>query len=223
MLMPAPNRTAEMLAELATQHEAERQRRIKEAGVMSPKWYIVQCIRGSDKQAIEAFDRYKIETYYPKTLELRKIPQRAMSASQRRSGISLLRPTAVPLLPRYLFAHVDLRMPEYHEVIELAGVGGLVCKGNMPVYLPDAVILSIRARENSGIVSGKESMRVVFGVGDRVIVTSGPLASFPGIVQEGLDIPIERLDSRMRIRIAVDVFGHATPVSLEHWQVVKRV
>ena len=221
-MLTMPNRTPQMLAELATQHEAERQRRIAEAGALEPKWYIVQCIRGSDKQAIEAFDRYNIETYYPKTLELRKIPQRSMSATQRRSGISLLRPTAVPLLPRYVFAHMDLRMPEYHEVIELAGVGGLVCKGNMPVYMPDSVVLSIRGRENSGIVPGKESMRIVFGVGDSVTVTSGPLASLPGVVIEGLDIPISQLEARLRIRIAVEVFGHAVPVSLEHWQVVKR-
>lgn len=221
--MTAPNRTAEMLAALATQHEAERQRRIKEAGVMSPKWYIVQCIRGSDKQAVEAFDRYKIETYYPKTQELRKVPKHAMSASQRRSGITIQRPTTVALFPRYLFTLIDLRNPQYHEVFELAGVGGLVCKGDLPVYMPDAAIASIRSRENRGVVPGKVTMRALFEVGDRVTMTSGPFASFPATVEIGFDIPIEKLEASMRIRIAVDIFGCSTPVELEHWQVAKQV
>lgn len=221
-MLTMPNRTPQMLAELATQHEAERQRRIKEAGTLEPKWYIVQCIRGSDKQAIEAFDRYRIETYYPKTQELRQVPKRQMSASQRRSGITIQKPMIVPLFPRYLFIHLDLRMPEYHEVFELSGVGGLTCRGGMPVYMADAAIAKLRSEENNGIVPGNVSMRMLFEVGERVTVTSGPFYSFPGIVVKSLDIPIDRLEAHTRIRICIDVFGHATPVSLEHWQVARQ-
>ena len=38
---------------------------------------------------------------------------------------------------------------------------------------------------------------------------------------DGLDLPIEKLDANTRIKVAVNIFGRATPVELEYWQVAK--
>ena len=200
------------------EEQAAKRKAAREAA--GPKWYIVQCIRGTDQQALDAFARFDITTYYPKILQLKPLPRRRMSASQRQSGMVVMAPAEVALFPRYIFAHLDVRQSGWGHAFEY--VGGLMCHNGCPVWMPDEKIEAIKARENNGLIPGKESMRVLFKVGEQVVVTDGPFTSFPGIVEEGLDVPIEKLDAGMRIKVAVNIFGRATPVELNYWQVAKK-
>src|SRR5690242_14240614 len=88
--------------EKAKQREAER-------SAPGAKWYIVQCIRGTDQQALDTFARYEVATYYPKIMQLKPMPRRRMSASQRQAGMTIQVPTEVALFPRYIFTHFDMR------------------------------------------------------------------------------------------------------------------
>lgn len=207
--------------EFADEQAVDRER--QRSGAAGAKWYVVQCIRGSDLQALGAFERFKIATYYPKIMQLKPLPRRRMSAGQRASGMTVMAPQETALFPRYVFAHFDIRETDWHAAFDYAGVGGFMCRSGMPIWMPDAEIAGLKRRENNGLISGKESFRAVFSIGDEVMVTDGPFASFPGIVEQGLDVAIGDLEPGLRIKVAVNIFGRATPVELEYWQVARKV
>jgi transcription termination/antitermination protein NusG len=184
-------------------------------------WYIVHFIGKTDAHAIDWLRRCKIEHYYPSIREMRPMPRKKLSQRQRASGVEILRPQVVPLFPRYAFARFDMGTNGWREVFDFAGIGGMVCEGSLPVWVADRLIEQIRANEVDGAVPGKTIARIVFSPGDNVRVIDGPFAQFPGVVERGLDKTLAELDPEDRIKVAVNIFGRATPVDLELTQVEK--
>lgn len=189
--------------------------------MQTERWYMTRCQRGTDNQVIAGFEAAGIQTYYPKILEMTPVPRRELTASQRNCGHTIQKPRPRPLFPRYVLVFVDLRNFDWQAMFKRIGAAGFTCEGNLPVALRDAEMQRIKARENGGLIDGKEKTRMVFGLGEEITVTSGPFASFPATVESVLDLPIGDLDSATRIDVAINIFGRMTRVELELWQVAK--
>jgi transcriptional antiterminator NusG len=61
-------------------------------------------------------------------------------------------------------------------------------------------------------VEEKPKLQINFEAGDGVKIKEGPFQNFDGVVEEV--IPDKGL-----VRVVVTIFGRATPVELEYWQV----
>jgi len=184
-------------------------------------WFMARRVRGTDAHALSILARYGVPSYYPKLVELRPMPQRRLSHSQRMSGIHIQMPVQAPMFPGYVLVQVE-GVASISSICSEAGIGGFACEGERMVRIKSHELARMRSQENGGLIDGKKSLRVLFAIGDEVTITSGPFASFPGVVENGLDVAIQDLDPTTRIKVAVNLFGRPTPVDLEIYQVAKR-
>ncbi len=124
------------------------------------------------------------------------------------------------LFPGYIFVQMDLgdnpdEPNESWEVVRYTpGVTGFV--GTQTRAVPLSREEEVRMLVSLGITGSKEKpkVKITFGRGDMVQVTSGPFADFTGLVSD--------LDAdKGKVKVLVSIFGRETPVELDFSQVVK--
>jgi transcriptional antiterminator NusG len=114
--------------------------------------------------------------------------------------------------PGYVLVKMDLTDEAYHLIKNTPKVTGFLGADNKPMPISDTEADRIIKQMHEVIDRPRQA--VSFEVGEQVRVSDGPFASFNGTVEE-VD------DSRSRLKVAVSIFGRATPVELEFAQVEK--
>ena len=114
--------------------------------------------------------------------------------------------------PGYVLAKIEMTDETYHLVKNTPKVSGFLGSGSTPSPVSKTEIDRIMYQVQEGIERPKPS--ITFEVGEQVRVADGPFTSFNGIVEE-VD------EERARLKVAVSIFGRATPVELEYTQVEK--
>jgi transcriptional antiterminator RfaH len=113
---------------------------------------------------------------------------------------------AAPLFPRYLFVAVDLNAQRWRSIYSTIGVARLVCNGDDPAAVPDAVVGALKNREDArGFI--KLETRPGFRPGERVRVLDGAFSSCLGL--------FEGMADRDRIAILLDLLGRKVRVVLD--------
>jgi len=114
------------------------------------------------------------------------------------------------LFPGYLMIHMDLDDEVWFLLKETSGFGDFVGAGRKPVPMSEEEIRNILGAMEAS--KEKPKLSVSFQKGDRVKVKQGHFENFDGVVEEVN--PEKGL-----VKVVVTIFGRATPVELEYWEV----
>ena len=112
-----------------------------------------------------------------------------------------------PLFPRYLFLAAGSERQSLAPVRSTLGVCGLVRFGGQPAAIPEAVVESLRARQDPA--TGASARRSPFTPGARVEFRAGPFAGLEGVfeMEAGLErvvVLLELLGKLNKVQVARD-------------------
>jgi transcriptional antiterminator NusG len=175
---------------------------------MSMRWYIVHAYSNFEKKVAESIrEQASQRGLENKFLDI-LVPTEQVVEVRRGRKINSER----KFFPGYVLVKCDLTDDVYHLIKNTPKVTGFLGADKKPMPISDQEADRIKGQVADGIERPKASIR--FEIGETVRVADGPFASFNGVVEE-ID------EQRSRVKVAVSIFGRATPVDLEFGQVEK--
>ena len=172
------------------------------------RWYIIHADSGVENKVKESILAEAERKGLDALVEAVEVPHETVTEVKRGKKVQVERKT----MPGYVLAKLTLNDDVYHLVKNTPKVTGFLGSDNKPVPIPDREAERIINQVEVGVERPKPS--VSFEIGEQVKVSDGPFASFSGLVEE-VD------EERSRLKVAVSIFGRATPVELEYGQVEK--
>jgi transcription termination/antitermination protein NusG len=175
---------------------------------MAKRWYIIHAYSNFENKVAESIREQAKQRGLTDLFEEVMVPKEKVVEVRRGRKVDAER----KFFPGYVLAKMDLTDEAFHLIKNTPKVTGFLGADNKPMPISDAEAARILHQVQEGIERPKPS--VSFEVGEQVRVSDGPFASFNGTVEE-VD------EARSRLKVAVSIFGRATPVELEFGQVEK--
>ena len=175
---------------------------------MAMRWYIVHAYSNFENKVAQSIKDQAQQRGLAEKFEEVTVPTEKVVEVRRGRKVD----TERKFFPGYVLAKVELTDEAFHLIKNTPKVTGFLGAGDKPMPISEAEASRILHQVQEGIERPKPS--VSFEVGEQVRVSDGPFASFNGTVEE-VD------DARSRLKVAVSIFGRATPVELEFGQVEK--
>ena len=172
------------------------------------RWFIIHTHSGFEAKVIESI-RDEV-----KKKQLEKLFQDYLVPTQKIFEIKKGKKVEgeKKYFPGYIMINMVMNDDTWHLIKKIKRVSNFLGAGNRPVALRKDEAERILNQIQEGMESAVST--VSYEVGETVKVADGPFASFNGVVEE-VD------EEKSRLKVAVSIFGRATPVELEYSQVEK--
>lgn len=173
------------------------------------RWYVIQAYSGYENQVMKALKEYVmragLDNFFGEIIVPSEEVVDVRDGKKRKSERKFF--------PGYVLVEMEMNDDTWHLVKNTPKVIGFIGGTGdrpMPITTKEANrILDRMAEAEEG-----PKLKVLFEVGESVRVIDGPFAEFNGVVEEVLP-------EKGRLIVSVMIFGRATPVELEFFQVEK--
>jgi transcriptional antiterminator NusG len=175
---------------------------------MAKRWYIVHAYSNFENKVAQSIRDQAAQRGLEDMFDEVLVPTEKVVEVRRGRKVD----TDRKFFPGYVLVKCDLTDEVFHLIKNTPKVTGFLGTENKPMPIPEKEAERIKGQVAEGIDRPKPS--ITFEVGEQVRVADGPFASFNGVVED-VD------EGRARVKVAVSIFGRATPVELEYGQVEK--
>ena len=175
---------------------------------MTARWYVIHAYSGFESKVAQSIREQAAQKGMEHEIVDVQVPTEEVVRMRRGAKVSSER----KFFPGYVLAKIDMTDESWHLVKNTPKVTGFLGSGGKPSPISDAEADRIMHQVQEGIERPKPM--ITFEIGEQVRVADGPFSSFNGLVEE-VD------DEKARLKVAVSIFGRATPVELEYSQVEK--
>ena len=172
------------------------------------KWYVVHVYSGFELKAKQALEE-RVRTFNHTDLFGEVIvPQETVVELVRGQKKTSNR----KFFPGYIIVQMVLNQDSWHLVKETPKITGFVGDATDPEPLSEEEVLRITTQVEEGAASPRS--RMSFEQGETVKVVDGPFTDFNGTIEEVKP-------EKGKVRVLISIFGRATPVELDFFQVEK--
>ncbi|MGO4127492.1 transcription termination/antitermination protein NusG [Inquilinus sp. YAF38] len=175
---------------------------------MATRWYVLHVYSNFEKKVAESIREQADQKGLSDHFEQIVVPTEEVVEIRRGQKVN----TERKFFPGYVLLKMELSDRAWHLVKNTPKVTGFLGSGNKPIPISETEAMRIMQQVQEGVERPKPS--ITFEIGETVRVADGPFTSFNGVVEE-VD------EERSRLKVAVSIFGRATPVELEYTQVEK--
>jgi transcription termination/antitermination protein NusG len=175
---------------------------------MAKKWYIVHAYSNLEKKVAESIRERAKMNGLDHLIEDIQVPSEDVIEIRRGKKV----PTERRLYPGYVLVKMEMTDPVHLLIKNTPRVTGFLGADNKAMPIPDREAERILNIKRESVDSPKTT--ITFEIGEQVKVGDGPF--------EGLNGTVEEVDEeRMRLKVAVAIFGRPTRVDLDFNQVQK--
>lgn len=172
------------------------------------KWYVIHTQTGAEERAKAGLESRMATTALKQFIGEIVVPTEQVS--EVRGGKKRI--STRKFFPGYIILKMEMNKESWYLVKTTPGITGFIGPGRRPQALTEIEVNNILKRTVE--TESKPSPKIVFDIGEAVRIAQGPFANFNGSV-------MEVYPDRGKLKVSVSIFGRATLVELEYWQVEK--